>query len=116
MALCKADGVCSLSQIAQFRPLLKQTQLEKAVLVCCYDANKDGWSTSTFHQKMDGMGAAGMNVLRKLCLVLGCNAAYTHRESSLSTVFECAVNGAIAVVLFETKGGALVGAYNPKGW
>lgn len=40
------------------RPLLKQTMLETVPLGLVYDANVHGWSTSAFHQQLDGMGAA----------------------------------------------------------
>jgi hypothetical protein len=40
------------------RPLLKQTQLESRPLQVAYDANKHGYSAQTFHQKVDGKGAA----------------------------------------------------------
>lgn len=40
------------------RPLLKQTQLEQRPLYLVYDAERDGWTASSFHQKVDGKGAA----------------------------------------------------------
>jgi hypothetical protein len=40
------------------RPLLKQTQLEFRRLQVSYDANKHGYNAQTFHQKVDGKGAA----------------------------------------------------------
>ena len=40
------------------RPLLKQTQLEFRPLQIAYDASRDGFSARTFHQKVDGKGAA----------------------------------------------------------
>lgn len=40
------------------RPLLKQTQLETRRLQVAYDAQRHGWSSTTFHQKVDGKGAA----------------------------------------------------------
>eukprot|EP00959_Pyramimonas_sp_CCMP1952_P398044 8340155-Pyramimonas_sp.AAC.1 len=68
-------------EMAILRPLLRQTMnrcvnttpytcvslptnacwyqlLEFVPLGLAYDANKDGWSTSAFHKKLDGMGAA----------------------------------------------------------
>lgn len=44
-------------EVAAFRPLLKQTQLESLPMALVYDADKDGWSESEFHKKVDGMGA-----------------------------------------------------------
>jgi hypothetical protein len=43
---------------ATVRPLLKQTQLENRRLKVVYDAKKHGWNAKTFHQKVDGKGAA----------------------------------------------------------
>jgi hypothetical protein len=40
------------------RPLLKKTQLERRNLQVAYDANRHGWNARTFHQKVDGKGAA----------------------------------------------------------
>lgn len=44
-------------EVAAFRPLLKQTKLEKRTMSLIYDADQDGWSESAFHKKVDGMGA-----------------------------------------------------------
>ena len=40
------------------RPLLKNTQLESRPLQLVYDANKDGWNPTAFHNSVDGKGAA----------------------------------------------------------
>jgi hypothetical protein len=40
------------------RPLLKQTMLERRPLQKVYDAEEDGWDPRTFHDKVDGKGAA----------------------------------------------------------
>jgi hypothetical protein len=40
------------------RPLLKQTQLENRKLQVVYDAKRHGYNAKTFHQKVDGKGAA----------------------------------------------------------
>lgn len=40
------------------RPLLKQTMLESRPLQMVYDAEVDGWDAASFHQKVDGKGAA----------------------------------------------------------
>ena len=40
------------------RPLLKQTMLESRPLEIIYDAEVHGWSPSSFHQRVDGRGAA----------------------------------------------------------
>lgn len=40
------------------RPLLKNTQLESRPLQVVYDANRDGWNPTAFHQAVDGLGAA----------------------------------------------------------
>ena len=45
-------------EIVRLRPLLRQTQLEKQPLALVYDAQADGWSAATFHERVDGMGAA----------------------------------------------------------
>eukprot|EP00747_Dinoflagellata_sp_TGD_P169781 gnl/TRDRNA2_/TRDRNA2_199682_c0_seq1.p1 gnl/TRDRNA2_/TRDRNA2_199682_c0~~gnl/TRDRNA2_/TRDRNA2_199682_c0_seq1.p1 ORF type:complete len:364 (+),score=72.89 gnl/TRDRNA2_/TRDRNA2_199682_c0_seq1:65-1156(+) len=43
-------------EVAKFRPLLKQTKLERKQMALLYDAEKDGWSEAAFHSKVDGMG------------------------------------------------------------
>lgn len=40
------------------RPLLKNTQLESRPLRLVYDATRDGWNPASFHQAVDGFGAA----------------------------------------------------------
>jgi hypothetical protein len=40
------------------RPLLKNTQLESRALQLVYDAGKNGWNPTAFHQAVDGKGAA----------------------------------------------------------
>ena len=40
------------------RPLLKQTMLEERALQLVYDANKHGWNSKAFHERVDGRGAA----------------------------------------------------------
>lgn len=40
------------------RPLLKHTQLESRPLQIAYDAKRDGWDPSSFHQGVDAKGAA----------------------------------------------------------
>lgn len=41
-----------------FRPALAQTNFEKKALRLAYDANRDGWSASAFHSKVDEKGPA----------------------------------------------------------
>lgn len=50
-------------EIAQIRPLLARTQLEKAPLRLAYDADRDGWSTQAFHERVNTFGA-GLIVMR----------------------------------------------------
>jgi len=45
-------------EVAQLRPMLKQTMLELSPLGLAYDANVHGWSPAAFHEQLDGMGAA----------------------------------------------------------
>ena len=45
-------------EAALLRPLLKQTQLQERPLVLAYDASKHGWSAQSFHNHVDGKGAA----------------------------------------------------------
>lgn len=40
------------------RPLLKNTQLQSRPLQLVYDANKDGWNPTSFHNAVDGKGAS----------------------------------------------------------
>jgi len=40
------------------RPLLKQTQLENRRLDLVYDANKQGWTSDSFHKAVDRKGAS----------------------------------------------------------
>ncbi|PRW18377.1 Interferon-induced 44 family [Chlorella sorokiniana] len=44
--------------VAALRPLLAQTQLERAPLRLAFDADRGGWSATAFHQAVDGYGAA----------------------------------------------------------
>lgn len=68
------------------RPLLKQTQLERRPLRVAYDANVDGWDGPSFHERVDGCGAA---------VVL-----------ATTTTTTASSNGQRI----------MVGGYNPKGW
>jgi hypothetical protein len=47
------DGAAAL-----LRPLLADTQLESAALRLAFDAERDGWSSEAFHERVDGFGAA----------------------------------------------------------
>jgi len=54
-----ADPVKSdTSEMARFRPLLKNTNLETRGLRLTYDANRDGWDASAFHKCVDRQGGA----------------------------------------------------------
>ncbi|WIA43695.1 hypothetical protein OEZ86_010127 [Tetradesmus obliquus] len=44
--------------MAKLRPLLAGTQLETEALRCTYSATEDGWNPDTFHDRVDGYGAA----------------------------------------------------------
>lgn len=44
--------------MAKLRPLLAGTQLETEALRCAYSATEDGWNPDTFHDRVDGYGAA----------------------------------------------------------
>jgi hypothetical protein len=55
-AIVPDDGDSSDAQLV--RPLLKNTQLESRPLQLVYDADRDGWNPSAFHQAVDGRGAA----------------------------------------------------------
>ncbi|CAM9194692.1 unnamed protein product [Phaeothamnion confervicola] len=61
-----------------FRPLLKQTDLEKRQLKLVYDSKSNGFSAAAFHRGVDKKGPA--------------------------------------VIFARTKGGAVCGGYNPKGF
>lgn len=52
------DGDENLAEAKIVRPLLKNTQLESRELRLVYDANKNGWNANSFHQAVDGKGAA----------------------------------------------------------
>ena len=52
----ESDDQCPEAKLV--RPLLKNTQLESRALVPAYDANRVGWSPSSFHSCVDGKGAA----------------------------------------------------------
>ena len=52
-----ADPVESDSvEIAKYRPLLKNTNLEDRPLQLVYDANKNGWNPNAFHKAVDKKG------------------------------------------------------------
>lgn len=40
------------------RPLLKNTQLQSRPLQLVFDAQTNGWNPASFHQAVDGKGAA----------------------------------------------------------
>lgn len=42
--------------VRELRPLLKNSLLEFRRLQCVYDAERDGWSATAFHQRVDGKG------------------------------------------------------------
>ena len=43
-------------EMADIRPLMKNTNLETRSLKLAYDANRDGWNPNTFHSKVDKKG------------------------------------------------------------
>ncbi|CAN8066689.1 unnamed protein product [Agarophyton chilense] len=47
-----------VDEMRLFRPLLARTQLQKRPLQLLYDANRDGWSSQTFHQLVNRKGAS----------------------------------------------------------
>lgn len=54
-----ADPVASdTAEMARFRPLLKNTNLETRGLRLTYDANRDGWDAAAFHRAVDRQGGA----------------------------------------------------------
>jgi TLD len=54
-----AEAVRSDSaDMARVRPVLKNTNLESRALRVTYDANKQGWSATKFHQAVDKQGGA----------------------------------------------------------
>lgn len=46
------------AEMAAFRPMLARTQLQKRELQLLYDAERDGWTSDAFHEKMDRKGAS----------------------------------------------------------
>jgi len=46
------------AEMARFRPLLKNTNLEERALRLTYDANRDGWDAQAFHRAVDRQGGA----------------------------------------------------------
>lgn len=59
------------SEMAQYRPLLKNTNLEYRSLRCTYDANQDGWSALAFHNAVDRQGGGLLVCTTRLGLVCG---------------------------------------------
>lgn len=47
-----------VDEIRLFRPLLARTQLQKRPLQLLYDANRDGWSSEAFHERLNRKGAS----------------------------------------------------------
>ncbi|KAK9823378.1 hypothetical protein WJX72_002360 [[Myrmecia] bisecta] len=45
-------------EVALFRPLLAQTQLERVPLRLAYSADQHGWTAAAFHERVDTFGAA----------------------------------------------------------
>ena len=46
------------AEMARFRPLLQNTNLETRRLRLTYDANRDGWDATAFHRAVDKQGGA----------------------------------------------------------
>lgn len=44
--------------VARWRPLLAQTQLESTPLRLAFNADLHGWRPDAFHERVDGLGAA----------------------------------------------------------
>ena len=53
-----APVVGDTSEMARFRPLLKNTNLETRKLRLTFDANRDGWDAIAFHRAVDRLGGA----------------------------------------------------------
>ncbi|PXF41436.1 hypothetical protein BWQ96_08817 [Gracilariopsis chorda] len=47
-----------VDEVRLFRPLLARTQLQKRPLQLLYDANRDGWSSEAFHERLNRKGAS----------------------------------------------------------
>jgi len=52
------SDVSLTKEAGMIRPLLKQTMLESRALQKVYDAELHGWDPSSFHERVDGKGAA----------------------------------------------------------
>lgn len=48
---------CDSPEVATFRPLLARTQLQSREVQLLYDANRDGYSSEVFHEKVNRKGA-----------------------------------------------------------
>lgn len=53
-----APVVGDTAEMARFRPLLKNTNLETRKLCLTFDANRDGWDATAFHRAVDRRGGA----------------------------------------------------------
>ena len=53
-----APVVGDTAEMARFRPLLKNTNLETRKLRLTFDANRDGWDATAFHRAVDRLGGA----------------------------------------------------------
>eukprot|EP00550_Attheya_septentrionalis_P003992 CAMPEP_0198290620 /NCGR_PEP_ID=MMETSP1449-20131203/8415_1 /TAXON_ID=420275 /ORGANISM="Attheya septentrionalis, Strain CCMP2084" /LENGTH=323 /DNA_ID=CAMNT_0043989143 /DNA_START=82 /DNA_END=1053 /DNA_ORIENTATION=+ len=58
-------------EMAVLRPFLKNTNIENRGLQLTYDANRDGWDASTFHQCVDKKGGAIICCTTRMGIVTG---------------------------------------------
>mmetsp|Transcript_9518 Transcript_9518/g.14004 ORF Transcript_9518/g.14004 Transcript_9518/m.14004 type:complete len:207 (-) Transcript_9518:693-1313(-) len=80
-------------EIKIIRPLLKHTMLESRALQIVYDAELHGWDPRSFHERVDGKGAA---------VVIATYLEQGDTSGAGSGSGSCKVR--------------VVGGYNPKGW
>jgi hypothetical protein len=84
-------------EVAQLRPLMKNTNLEKRGLCLTYDANRDGWDAQKFHSLVDKQGPALVVCQTRLGLTCG---GYNPK----GWVGYGEARGSIAAFLFRRKG------------
>jgi TLD len=82
--------------VAQFRPILKNTNFEFRKLRVTYDANKHGWDSTVFHKKVDKLGPGLVVATTTSGLVVG---GYNPK----GWVGYGEARGSIAAFLFRSK-------------
>lgn len=83
------------SDMAMLRPFLKNTNLESRALQLTYDANRDGWDASSFHQAVDKKGGAIVLCVTRMGIVCG---GYNPKGECLS-MHEIAIGSVVVVIV-----------------